>query len=394
MNSARALLFIQGVASDYGLDINEYYKLKRSVNRIWANNHVDEVAAAHQAEQHAAAHNLHKPDHIGVKKRSKENMRDRRASMSIGDMLSMQGHSTSKLFRQSSTESLHGRTGSMKMRASSIHGTMENAADGTARTPRGARRNSIGNMSTTTMVKSDSAAAETDEEAANVTRTIRRTRSKSLHSTKSALLTISLDAVEVGSFSHSGKHSHNHVLYPTTAATPMQAQFSFRNLPPGSEDQAEKVVEGPRSPGVNVECLSFSVHSGDNSLVRANRSSTSGSQQNLHYSDSDGPPSSRGDSSPTTPRMLENSILPGFFNAMMQPASEPVVEDKGGLDEMLGLQRVSSAMLMRAPSLQSNALNATMDLCEAPKNLPNQFAPLELTVILFFAFAGLHCLLC
>ena len=41
VNSARALQFLQAIASDYGLDINEYFKLQRFTGKLWAQNNAD-----------------------------------------------------------------------------------------------------------------------------------------------------------------------------------------------------------------------------------------------------------------------------------------------------------------------------------------------------------------
>ena len=41
VNSARALQFIQAIAADYGLDINEYFKLQRFTGKLWAQNNAD-----------------------------------------------------------------------------------------------------------------------------------------------------------------------------------------------------------------------------------------------------------------------------------------------------------------------------------------------------------------
>ena len=135
------LLFIQGVASDYGLGINDYYKLQRFVNRIWTNNHVDECAALTEHDHASGAGGLHKPEAI-KKKRSKETLRDRRMSMSISDIVTMQGHNTSKLFRQGSMEATHGvaRSASMQIR------TAESAAETSTRSGRSVRRGSMGSM--------------------------------------------------------------------------------------------------------------------------------------------------------------------------------------------------------------------------------------------------------
>eukprot|EP01038_Epipyxis_sp_PR26KG_P009228 gene9228-12441_t len=40
VNSARALEFIQAVASDYGLNMNEYFKLQRFMTRLWTSSHI------------------------------------------------------------------------------------------------------------------------------------------------------------------------------------------------------------------------------------------------------------------------------------------------------------------------------------------------------------------
>ncbi|KAJ1440798.1 hypothetical protein B484DRAFT_443259, partial [Ochromonadaceae sp. CCMP2298] len=89
VNNARALLFIQGVASDYALSINEYTKLQRFVNRIWTIN-VDELAAEQERVKRESTPRGRK--HKG------------RTSLSLGDMLSMQGHDSSKLFSSKNEE--------------------------------------------------------------------------------------------------------------------------------------------------------------------------------------------------------------------------------------------------------------------------------------------------
>ena len=360
MNSSRALLFIQGVASDYGLGINDYYKLQRSVNRIWANNHVDEVAAVNEAEHHVAS--LHKSDHHGgmIKKRSKENMRDRRASMSIGDMLLMQGHSTSKLFRQSSVDSMHGRSASVKVRTTSI--TTDSTGEGPNRSPLHSpravvRRNSLGAAAIAEQASSD----EMDGNFGAPS--LRRTRSKSLANKSGMKLSINTLSVDSLADTGSEKALQAPALFPAGAATPLH---------PRSSSLHQISEHGSPLEGIDDTILSHSKHS-DNGLSLA-RSTHSGSNYNLtNYSDSDST-SPRGDSS--------HNNSPRVDRIMMHPSSAFLSGDDKGLDEMLGLQRVSSAMLMRSNSMGAKQ-NSASDLFEAPKNLPNQFAPLDLIVSRF-----------
>jgi hypothetical protein len=107
VNSSRALLFIQGVASDYGLAINEYFKLQRTVNQIWL-SHSDE-AVWHEQEQ------TQQPE-LKVPSKKKKDVR-RTSALSIGDMLSMQGHESGKHFsskggKDGASSAKRGRSGS------------------------------------------------------------------------------------------------------------------------------------------------------------------------------------------------------------------------------------------------------------------------------------------
>lgn len=335
MNSSRALLFIQAVASDYGLGINDYYKLQRFVNRIWANNHVDELAAAaEQDHNHSAA--LHKPEHLR-KKRSKENMRDRRASLSIGDMLTMQGHNTSKLFRQSSVEAIRpglGRSVSLKVRQD------ETFAEGAGRSSKVARRGSLDSM--------DNGGAGISTFGGDAGLSVKdRKRSKSLHGNSSSL---SIDTADLDESMETASGKFRSV-YPKQLGTPL----------PG--ERLSQIEE------VHSDAEDFSKHS---SHALHTAVSTTTSSNHSAFS----PPSSpreAGFSAPNSPRT--DASGGGIAHAVV-PSAAP---DSRNLDDMLGLHRVSSAMLMRSTSQKVPRL-ASASAFELPKHLPNKFAPLELTV--------------
>jgi hypothetical protein len=319
------------VASDYSLGINDYYKLQRFVNRIWANNHVDEIAAASEQDHHASA--LHKPEHLR-KKRSKENMRDRRASLSIGDMLSMQGHNTSKLFRQSSVEAIRVGTGksvSMKVR------TEDGFVDGTGRSSKVARRGSLDSM--------DGGGVGTFGVDVGVSVKDRK-RSKSLHANSSSL---SIETTEFEESRETGSGKFRSV-YPKELATP---------LPGARLSQIEEV---------HSDAEDFSKHSSH--ALQTAVSTTSSNHSAFSQPSS---PRETGVSAPNSPR---TDVSAGGNS---QHVAASIAPDSKNLDDMLGLHRVSSAMLMRSTSQKVPRL-ASASAFELPKHLPNKFAPLELSV--------------
>jgi hypothetical protein len=332
VNSSRALLFIQGVASDYGLGINDYYKLQRFVNRIWANNHVDEVAA--QSEHDHAASALHRPE--VKKKRSRENLRDRRTSMSIGDIVSMQGHNTSKLFRQSSVENIRaggviGRTNSMKISSSNDFG------GGSARSPRAVRRGSMGTFTNDNTGESQDFGGSSKN----------RRRAKSLHAGSSGLSVDVGGDLSMDSESNSGKFPGVQV---KLAGSPLHRQSLHQIV-----EHHEETEDASQH---SIQSLRRAVSTADSHSVAPHTDSDEFSSPGEHtdYSTIDSP---RQDSS----RRAGNG----------KDASE-------ALDEALGLQRVSSAMLMRSDSVRFTTNRQTK--LEPARNLPNKFAPLELSVCL------------
>eukprot|EP01034_Spumella_vulgaris_P021442 gene21442-27474_t len=106
VNSARALHFIQVIAADYSLGINEYFKLQRFTTRMWTASGVDEEDlelhntdeddAQHSTSDHQSEHHNHQLSQAGMHRaRSKEAMKERRLSMrtmSIADIITMQGN--------------------------------------------------------------------------------------------------------------------------------------------------------------------------------------------------------------------------------------------------------------------------------------------------------------
>lgn len=134
VNSSRAVHFIQAIAADYNLGINEYYKLQRFTTRMWSASGNDDVDDLNESTHGDSGQNDGAVSDAVAgsgpslsKKKSKDVARDRRASVSINDMLSKQGHghklephssrdlnnpdhqgSNSHLHRQGSTDSIGG----------------------------------------------------------------------------------------------------------------------------------------------------------------------------------------------------------------------------------------------------------------------------------------------
>lgn len=105
VNSARALLFIQSIASDFSLGINDYYKLQRFTNRIWSSSGADEgmgLAALTATDEFGGAVEGGGLPAGGTfsanRKSSKERLRERRSTTSLGSMLSMQGDRAGDMF--------------------------------------------------------------------------------------------------------------------------------------------------------------------------------------------------------------------------------------------------------------------------------------------------------
>lgn len=314
------------------------------MNRIWTNNHVDECAALTEQDHASGAGGLHKPEAI-KKKRSKEALRDRRMSMSIGDIVTMQGHNTSKLFRQGSMEATQGvaRSASMRIR------TAESAAETSTRSGRSVRRGSMGSMD------------EGDNFGASEGVGLKtKRRARSMHASSFSL---SIDTTA-------------DVLGPAEGES-----GKFRGIP---ARQIATPIHRTQLHDIDEH------HDGDEDLSRisdhAVRSAMSTS--NSHRSDSDPPahsPSSGTDASvPSSPRVDSARSA----TTTSGPASHSFyADDTRSLDEMLGLQRVSSAMLMRTNSQAAVAKpSAGTALAEPSKNLPNKFAPLELTVCFRFYY--------
>lgn len=314
---------------------------------------MDEHAAQAELDHqnHAA---LHKPENSMMKKKSKENMRDRRASMSIGDMLTMQGHNTSRLFKQSSMESMHGITRglSIKMRTQSISGAeaFEGSKSGklsSSPKPAAARRGSLGSMDENAVIEANEGSG-------------RKRRSKSMHA---GSFSLSIDTSnqpddddndddEFGA-STKGK-AKTPSLYPKGLATPMNGRLNQ--------------IDEHHSEGDDLSRHSDHIL---RSAVSTNSSNHSDSDhQSPHEVDS---------SNPSSPRQDAQS-----YNSGGSGTAAPTTDDRS-LDEMLGLQRVSSAMLMRSSSMMGTKQKSgtTTVPFEAPRNVPNKFAPLELTVWLY-----------
>lgn len=121
VNSSRAVLFIQSVASEYGLGINDYFKLHRFISRLWPQQTQDQL----QNPLNNPLNNpLQDPDTTvadsqpdspiggpGARKRvrgeSVGGSREvRRASMSVTDVLNMQGFGR-KLDKKESSDSFY-----------------------------------------------------------------------------------------------------------------------------------------------------------------------------------------------------------------------------------------------------------------------------------------------
>jgi hypothetical protein len=173
-----------------------------------------------------------------------------------------------------------------------------------------------------------------------------RKRSKSLHGNSSSL---SIDTADLDESMEavSGKFRS---VYPKQVGTPLQGERLSQ-------------IDEMHSDGDD-----FSKHSSHALQTAVSTTSSNHSAFSVPSS-----PREAGFSAPNSPR----TDASGAGNA--HPVVPSAAPDSRNLDDMLGLHRVSSAMLMRSTSHKGPRL-ASASAFELPKHLPNKFAPLELTV--------------
>lgn len=103
VNSSRAVAFIQNVAADYVLGIDEYYKLQRFATNLWAQNGDNPLDEQKMAQNKSAGYN--NASNLSLRNRSRDGLRERRGSAtSLADIMSKTGHGDSMFFNSKSRD--------------------------------------------------------------------------------------------------------------------------------------------------------------------------------------------------------------------------------------------------------------------------------------------------
>jgi hypothetical protein len=316
------------------LGINDYFKLQRFLNRVFSTSHAEQNKRYLGNDEEAA-------EGYGTKKKSRDNMRDRRASMSIGDMLTMQGHNTSKLFKQGSSLTLSSKIPRTNSTTVDIDtDVQEGKSSKSPSSPRSGIVSSSGSKSPRKSAERRSSLSSVvggDVNKQNPSK-ISRQRSRSL----------AIGSVSMGGFgSEFGGFADD-----TGIVSSNSGKFG------GIDNFAQDSPFGLKSTKLSIASEESILPSAPVMLAGIEVSA----KTNTSFFGLDAEDSTHA------------------FETDSQKASE-FVDDEQSIDEMLGLQRVSSAMLMRSTSEKvsfNHAPGATP--YETPKNLPNKFLPLPLTV--------------